>query len=326
MARHRVVVLALDRVIPFDLGIPARVFGAARDADGERLYDVVTCAIGGGAVRTNADFSILVDLDEQALADADTVVIATQEPDGRLRDAGELDPEVASALALVRDDARLMSICTGSFVLAAAGRLDGLPATTHWWHAANFARLFPQIEVRPDVLFVDAGRVLTAAGGAAGVDLCLHVVRSDHGAEVANGAARRCVVPPWRDGGQAQFIEQPLLADLDTTTGPTREWAAERLDTRLGLEDLAEHAHMSVRTFTRRFRAEMGMSPTQWVVRQRVDRARALLETTDLPVERVAYEVGFGSATLLRQHLRATIGVSPQTYRRTFRAPDRAVA
>lgn len=313
--------LALDRVVPFDLGIPARVLGAARDAGGARLYDVVTCSLGGAPVRTSADYAIVVDRDERALTEADTVVIATQEPTGRLRDEGVLDADIAAALAGVRAQTRLVSICTGSFILAAAGLLDGAPATTHWMQAPRFAALFPRVELRPDVLFVDGGRVLTSAGGAAGVDLCLHIIRRDHGAEVANAAARRCVVPPWRDGGQAQFIERPLPAVSAATTGPTRDWALGRLRDALALEDLAAHAGMSVRTFTRRFRAEVGMSPNRWVTQQRVDRARGLLETSDLPVESVAYESGFGSAALLRQHLRAAIGVSPQAYRRTFRAP-----
>jgi transcriptional regulator GlxA family with amidase domain len=316
---HHVVVLALDRVVPFDLGIPARILGAARDENEQPLYHVTTCAIGGGAVRTSADYSVHVDHDETALATAGTVVIATQEPAGRLRDEGMLEPEVAAALTLIREDTRLVSICTGSFVLAAAGLLDGLPATTHWEYAANFARLFPQIQVRPDVLFVDNGRVLTSAGGAAGVDLCLYMVRRDHGAAIANAAARRVVVPPWRDGGQAQFIEHPLPVDLTATTAPTRQWALGRLRQQLSLADLADHAGMSVRTFTRRFRSEVGQSPNQWLTQQRVDRARALLETGDLPIENVAHEAGFGSAALLRQHLRLAIGVSPQTYRRTFR-------
>ncbi len=239
---QRVAVLALDRVVPFDLGIPARIFGAARDDAGARLYEVRTCSIGGRVVRTSADFSVVLDRDEQALAEADLVVIATQEPQGRLRDAGELEPEVELALAQVPDGARIMSICTGSFILAAAGLLDGLPATTHWAHADTFTRLFPHVELRPDVLFVDNGRIMTSAGGAAGVDLCLHVVRRDHGAEIANAAARRCVVPPWRAGGQAQFIEHPVPTVTAATTSPTREWALGRLRGSLTLEDLAAHA------------------------------------------------------------------------------------
>ncbi|HST39449.1 MAG TPA: helix-turn-helix domain-containing protein [Conexibacter sp.] len=323
---HRVAVLALDRVIPFDLGIAARVFGAAHDDAGAPLYEVATCSLGGGPVRTSEDFAIVVERDERALLEADTVVVATQEPEGRLRDLGELPPELDELLRALPRRTRILSICTGSFVLAAAGLLDGLPATTHWCQADRFARLFPRVELRPDVLFVDNGRVLTSAGGAAGVDLCLHVVRRDHGAAVANAAARRCVVPPWRDGGQAQFIERPVPEVSTATTAPTREWASARLREPLTLEALAAHAGMSVRTFTRRFRAEVGTSPAQWIVQQRVDRARGLLETTDLPVESVAYEAGFGSAALLRQHLRAAIGVSPQAYRRTFRVPAAALA
>ena len=160
--------------------------------------------------------------------------------------------------------------------------------------------------------------MLTSAGGAAGVDLCLHVIRRDHGTDVANAAARSCVLPPWRDGGQAQFIEQPLPVVWTATTGPTREWAAGRLREPLPLERLADHARMSVRTFTRRFRSEVGMSPSQWIIQQRLDRARTLLETSDLPIESIAYEAGFASASLLRQHMRAVLGVAPQAYRRTF--------
>jgi len=280
---HRVAVLALDRVVPFDLGIAARVFNAARDAHGNRLYEVVTCSVGGAPVRTNADFTLVVEHDERALTRADTIVVATQEPEGRLRDEGVLAADVAAALSAVPDRTRLVSICTGSFVLAALGLLDGLPATTHWMQAERFRRLFPKVDLRPDVLFVDNGRLLTSAGGAAGVDLCLHIIRRDHGAEIANSAARRCVVPPWRDGGQAQFIEHPLPAVSVTTTGPTREWALGRLRGPLTLDDLAEHARMSVRTFTRRFRAEVGMSPNQWVTQQRVDRRAACSKRATCP-------------------------------------------
>jgi len=320
---HRVVVLALDRVIPFDLGIPARVFGAATGPDGAPLYAISTCTLSGAPVRTSEDFAVAVEQDASALQLADTVVVATQEPEGPLLTAGRLDDDVLAALAAIPARTRILSICTGAFHLAAAGLLDGAPATTHWAHVDRFRALFPRVDLRPDVLFVDNGRVMTSAGGAAGVDLCLHVVRLDHGARVANAAARRCVVPPHRDGGQAQFIETPVPEFGDASTAATREWALGRLrGPALTLEDLAAHAGMSVRTFTRRFRAEVGMSPSRWIVQQRVDRARSLLESTDLPVETVAHEAGFGSATLLREHLRAAVGVSPQHYRRTFRAQD----
>lgn len=323
---HRVAVLALDRVIPFDLGIPARVFNAAFGGDGMPLYEVVTCSLDGAPVRTSEDFSIVVNHDRSALVAADTIVIATQEPEGALLRDGKLPPDEQAALEAVPETTRIVTICTGSFHAAALGVLDGLPATTHWAYADHFRRVFPQIRLEPDVLFVDNGRVLTSAGGAAGVDLCLHLVRRDHGAEIANAAARACVVPPWRDGGQAQFIEHAVPSVETASTAATRAWALADLRAPLTLEDLAGHAGMSVRTFTRRFRAETGMSPNQWVTQQRVDRARRLLETTDLPVESIAHEAGFGSATLLRQHLRAAIGVSPLQYRRTFRVPEPVAA
>jgi transcriptional regulator GlxA family with amidase domain len=213
-----------------------------------------------------------------------------------------------------------MSICTGAFVLAAAGLLDDRPATTHWAYEEQFRAHFPRVKLDPDVLFVDDGDVLTSAGVAAGLDLCLHVVRNDHGSAVANRAARRCVVPPWRDGGQSQFIERPVPEVGDTSTAHTRAWALARLDQPLDLEQLARHAGLSVRTFTRRFREETGVSPGRWLAGQRVEHARRLLETTDLPIEAVAGRAGFGTAASLRQHLQATIGVAPAAYRRTFRS------
>ena len=323
----RVVVLALDQVMPFDLGIPARVLNEALNDGGRRLYDVVTCTIGGRPVRTNTDLLLASVHDEGALASADTAVVATQEPSRRMLEQGVNEPEVERALSLIRPDARVVSLCTSAFVLAAAGLLDGLTATTHWALAPAFERLFPRVTMDPDVLFVDSDRVLTGAGGAAGVDLFLHLIRCDHGAVVANSAARRCVAAPWRDGGQAQFIETPTPADTSTSTARTRAWALERLDEPMSLESLAEHALTSVRTLTRRFRAEVGMSPTQWLIAQRVERARIVLESTDIPVELVAGMVGLGSATLLRRHFAAFFGVSPQSYRRTFRSrPDELAA
>lgn len=319
---HRVVVLALDHVMPFDLGIAGRVLAEALDDAGERLYHVSTCSLGGAAVQTSADFSVVVDHDEQALAEADTVVIATQEPRGALLELGVLAPPVAAALGLIRPETRLVSLCTSAFVLAGAGLLDGLAATTHWALADTFRRLFPAVRLEPDVLFVDAGTILTSAGGAAGIDLCLHLIRRDHGSAVANAAARRCVVAPWRDGGQAQFIERTLPPDTATSTAATRVWALDRLDAPLALADLAAHATMSVRTFIRRFHAEVGTSPNQWIVQRRVDRARDLLETSALSVDEVAREAGFGSAALLRKHLHTAVGVTPTAYRRAFRSPS----
>lgn len=317
---HRVVVLALDSVIAFDLGIPSRVLNEARGEDGERLYDVVTCTIGGSPVRTDSDLLLAAAHDERALASAQTVVIATQKPAGGLLHDGALDPDVERALALIGPETRIVSLCTSAFILAAAGLLDGLVATTHWGYAQTFRDLFPDVQLDPDVLFVDSGRVLTGAGGAAGIDLFLHLVRRDHGSAVANAAARRCVAAPWRDGGQAQFLELPTPTVAGSTTAPARTWAAERLDEPLSLETLAARVNMSVRTFTRRFRAETGMSPTQWLIQQRLERSRWLLESSDVPVEQVASLAGLGSPTVLRRHFAATFGISPSTYRHTFRS------
>jgi len=308
---HRVVVLAPDGVYPFDLGIPKRVFGAA----GGR-YEVVTCTADGRPVRTNADFSITVDHGPEALRTADTVIVPPF-------DSSEISPDapaaVAQALAYVAPGARIVSICTGAFVLAAAGLLDGRRATTHWALAGIFREWYPRVALDPDVLFVDDGDVLTSAGAASGIDLCLHLVRKDHGSEVANHVARVCVVPPWRDGGQAQYIEHPVPDATANGTSTARQWALENLHKPLTLADLAEHSHMSLRTFARRFNEEVGMSPGRWLIQQRVERARHLLETTDLPVDDIAGQIGFAGGTSLREHLHAAIGVSPLAYRRTFR-------
>ncbi|MFE9450937.1 GlxA family transcriptional regulator [Streptomyces sp. NPDC006739] len=307
---ERVVVLALDGVYPFELGIPSRILGAA----GGR-YEVLTCTVDGRPVRTSADFTIGVEHGPEVLETADTVVVASVTP-ARLPD--ELPEEVAAALARIRPDARIVSICTAAFVLAAAGLLDGRKATTHWHMTDLFRRRYPQVDLDPDVLFVDDGRILTSAGAAAGVDVCLHIVRSDHGSELANFVARCCVVPPFRDGGQAQYIERPVPVSGAAGTAATRTWALERLDEPLTLTDLAAHARMSLRTFARRFHDEVGLSPGRWLIQQRVARARHLLESSDLPVDRIAAQVGFATGASLRQHLHAAIGVSPQTYRRTF--------
>ncbi|MCX2184168.1 helix-turn-helix domain-containing protein [Streptomyces sp. SKN60] len=318
---HRVAVLALDGVVPLDLGVPARVFNEARDERGERLYTLVTCSLGGRPVRTAEDFRLVLDHDESALATADTVVIATQEPSEELLATGRLPDELAAALALIRPETRVVSLCTSAFLLAAAGLLDGHRATTHWALCDAFARLFPEVDVDPDVLFVDSGRVLTSAGGAAGIDLCLHLVRRDHGAAVAGAAARRCVVAPWREGGQAQFIEHPVPADADRSTSATRQWVLDRLAEPLTLKDLARHAHMSERTFTRRFRAEVGTSPLKWLIQCRLGHARHLLETTDLTVAGIATACGFGDPVTLRKHFHSHLGLSPLAYRAAHRAP-----
>ncbi|MFE6024872.1 GlxA family transcriptional regulator [Streptomyces niveus] len=313
---HKVVVLALDGIYPFELGIPHRVLGSA-----EGRYEVLSASVDGQSVRTDSDLIVTPGHGPEALGEADTVII----PPYAITQASTAatDSRALHALSRVRPGTRLVSICTGVFLLAAAGLLDGRRATTHWALTDHFRELFPQVELDADVLFVDHGDVLTSAGAASGIDVCLHLVRQDHGSEVANQVARHCVVPPYRDGGQAQYIERPLPPASGTGTGPTRDWALQRLELPLSLDELAAHAAMSTRTFARRFQEETGLSPGRWLTQQRLRRARHLLESSDLPVERVAHEVGFATATSLRRHLTAEAGVAPSAYRRTFRASGR---
>ncbi|WP_371493941.1 helix-turn-helix domain-containing protein [Kitasatospora sp. NBC_00374] len=319
---HRVAVLALDQVYPFELGIPARVFGIARTPAGEPAYEVLACTVDGGPVRTNGGFGVTVDHTAEVLATADTVVVPPFSPPHPVYQDGTLPGPVADALALVRPGTRLVSICAATYVLAAAGLLDGRPATTHWAFTESFGALFPRVRLDPKVLFVDDGDILTSAGAAAGIDLCLHILRHDLGSEEANRVARHCVVPPWRDGGQAQYIERPVPQSSIATTGPTRAWALDHLGRQLPLAELAAHASLSVRTFTRRFREEVGLSPNQWLTQQRIALARSLLETTDLPVDAIAHRCGFGTGTSLRQHFHTAVGVPPLAYRRTFQAKE----
>ena len=319
---HRVAVLVRDGVLPLELGLVHQLFGQARSADGAPLYEVTSCAVLPGEVTAAADFAVRVPHGLDAVAAADTVIVPASHALDEVRPG---DGPVPAALAAAAGrGARVASICTGAFVLAAAGLLEGRRATTHWLSCDRLAARFPGVRVDPAVLYVDEGGVLTSAGEAAGIDLCLHMIRGDHGAAVAGDVARRTVVPPHRDGGQAQFIPRPVPAPAPgragaASTGAARAWALERLDRPVTLEELAETAAMSVRTFTRRFRQETGVSPQVWLTAQRVDRARRLLEETDLPVDRVAERAGFGTAASLRQHLHAAVGVSPSTYRTTFR-------
>jgi transcriptional regulator GlxA family with amidase domain len=322
MTPHRVAVLALNGTVPLDLGVPTQVLGAARTADGQRLYQVRTCTGDGGPIATSGGYQVLPEHGPEILDTADTVVIPGIHG-GLSAGAARLRPAEVAALNRVPTSTRMVSICTGAFALAAVGRLDGRPATTHWAWASLFQQLFPLVKLNPDVLFVDDGDVLTSAGVAAGIDLCLHIIRRDHGSEVANVAARRCVVPPWRDGGQAQFIQRTVPEPAAASTGAARAWALGRLGEPLDLAAMAGQARMSVRSFTRRFRDETGMSPSQWLTGQRVEHARLLLETTDLTVDEVARQAGFGTSVSLRQHLHAVVGVAPLAYRRTFR-PARA--
>jgi transcriptional regulator GlxA family with amidase domain len=307
---HLVVALALPSVVAFDLSVPAQVFGRY-----EGPYAFEACAERPGRVPTTTGFSVHVDRGLEALADADTVIVPGFDPP-----AWELPGAVLAALrAAYARGARVGSICTGAFALAQAGLLDGRRATTHWAYAQRLARMRPAVDVDPGVLYVDEGDVVTSAGVAAGIDLCLHLVRRDVGAEAANAIARQIVVAPHRDGGQAQFVDAPLPRDDDRGLAVTRAWALDRLREPLTVAAMARHAACSERTFARRFRAETGTTPLQWLLRERVLHARRLLEATDLPIEDVAFEAGFGTAASLRTHFRRSTATSPLAYRRTFR-------
>jgi transcriptional regulator GlxA family with amidase domain len=305
---HHVAVLALPDVVAFDLSTPAQIFG-----NEPGRYAFTACGVRAGSVRTTTGFAVDVPRGLDALAEADTVLVPG------LRPAHWPPPDaVLDALCAAHArGARVASICTGAFVLAHAGLLDGRRATTHWAHAQQLAERYPAVTVDPEVLYVDGGDVLTSAGVAAGIDLCLHLVRRDHGAEVANAAARRIVVAPHRDGGQAQFIRAPLPA-RDGSLAATRAWALERLHAPLTVKDLAAHACVSERTLARRWTAETGVPVHRWLLAQRVDAARAALETGDATVEEVARATGFGTAANLRKHFRRRVATTPTAYRRAF--------
>ncbi|MEV2275714.1 helix-turn-helix domain-containing protein [Nocardiopsis sp. NPDC049922] len=318
-AVHRVAVLARHGLLPIEFGIVHRLFGRVRDADDRPLYEVVTCALEPGEITTDTDVTLNVEHGPEAIDEADTVIVPAAEEDDGERPHDPLDPALAAAIARVPPTARVASICSAAFVLAAAGLLDGCRVTTHWRSAGSFRAMYPHIDLDPDVLYTDNGRVLTAAGVASGIDLSLHMIRTDHGAAVANEVARTTVVPPHRDGGQAQYIRHPVPEPERSATARARAWALEHLHLQPGLREMAERESMSVRTFTRRFRDEVGQSPGRWVAQQRLDRARQLLEGSDLSVDRVAADAGFGTGASLRQHMQAELGVSPSAYRRTFR-------
>jgi transcriptional regulator GlxA family with amidase domain len=309
---HHIAVLALDGVVAFDLAIPTQVFGH-RDERGR--YRLVVAGERRGPVGTSTGFEIVASHGLGALRRADTVIVP-----------GVWDPEdpfppavLAAVRAADRRGARLLSICTGAFVLAAAGVLDGHRVATHWRDAAALQARHPELEVDADQLYIDDGRVLTSAGVAAGIDLCLHVVRRDHGATVANAVARRMVVAPHRGGGQAQFVEKAVPAAADTGLSATRAWMLDHLDRPLTVAAMARHAARSERSFARHFRAETASTPLRWLHEQRLLHARRLLEETDLPVENVAVRSGFGTATTLREHFRRATRTTPTAYRRAFR-------
>ncbi len=305
--RHAIAVVAVPEVVAFDLAIPAQVFGRR----GEGRYVVTVCAQQPGPVATTTGYEIVAPAGLEAIAAADTVIVPGYE-------AETVAPEVVDALRAAHErGARIVSICTGAFALAAAGLLDGRRATTHWQSTAQLAAAHPRARVDPDVLFVDEGDVMTSAGVAAGIDLCLHIVRTDHGAAFANRIARRMVVAAQRDGGQAQFVEHAVRDD-GTGLAATRAWMLERLDRTQTVAEMAAHAGYSERSFMRRFRAETGESPLRWLTHARVLEAQRLLERTDLPVETVAARCGFGTATTLRTHFARHTTTTPTGYRRTW--------
>ncbi|GAA2580499.1 AraC family transcriptional regulator [Actinomadura fulvescens] len=310
-------VLALEGAVAFELTVPCQVFGSAVGENGEPLYETRVCTVPGKAITTGffGQMRLETPWGLETLATADTIVIPAHDT--------FLDEPPAEVLEALREAAgrgsRIASICVGAFVLAATGMLDGMRATTHWMQAAELARRHPRIEVDPAVLFVDNGSLLTAAGVAAGIDLCLHIVRRDNGSAVAARTARGIVMPLQRDGGQAQFIQHEDPQDTGTALQPTMAWMEANLHRPLTLEEIAREAAVSVRTLTRRFRAQAGTTPLQWLLRARIHRAQQLLESTDLPVERVAAEAGFGSPVTLRAHFARMVGASPLAYRHAFR-------
>ena len=316
-----VCVVALDGVISFDLGIPCDVFTAARLADGTSPYEVRVCAPHRGIATAawpagGTLFWISAPWPLTTLREAELVVVP-----GHATFAG---PSTRRTVALLRSaatrGARIASICTGAFLLAKAGLLDGRRATTHWEYAGELARDHPEVDVDPAALYVDSGRILTSAGMAAGLDLCLHIIRSDHGAAVAAETARRLVMPPQRDGGQAQFIRTTTRPEDGSNLAPTLAWIEENLEQPLRLADIAAHECTSVRNLNRRFHAQLNTTPLQWLLSARVRRAQELLETSDLQVEQVAALAGFGDAASLRAHFNNRLRTSPLAYRRAFRA------
>ncbi|WP_088947998.1 helix-turn-helix domain-containing protein [Micromonospora zamorensis] len=308
-----VAIAATDGMLHFEVGMACEVF--ARDPTGQAdpWYEVVVC--GPGPVRVGR-FQMEPDDGLDRLARADTVIIpAVEDVDV------DVSPDLLDAVrAAHAAGARMVSLCTGAFVLAAAGVLDGLRATTHWAHTEALAARYPRVRVDPDVLYVDNGTVLASAGKAAAIDLCLHLIRRDHGSTVANAVARRLVVPPHRAGGQAQYVTTPVPARDDHPLAALFPWVLQRLDRPLTVEDLARQANMSSRNLARHFRAVTGTTPLLWLSTQRIRRAQELLENTDDSIDVIAEAAGLGTATTLRRHFHRTLGVPPDAYRRTFRS------
>lgn len=315
-----VAVLAYHGVNAFELGLAVEVFGLTDVA--AEWYRVVVCSERPGQpMDANGGIGIVTGASLKILAQANTIIVPGWSPIG--------DPPPATLLHALRRahqrGARIASICSGVFILAATGLLDGRPATVHWAQAGLLANMYPAVQVHPDVLYIDDGDVMSSAGRAAGLDLCLHIVRRDYGAEVANRVAQRLVIPPHREGGQAQFIPQPVHKTEGDALASVFSWAQHHLDQDLTIAQLASRARMSRRTFIRRFENATGMSPGEWVVQARMSRARELLEATPIPVEGVATATGFGSADALRHHFRLRLGTSPAHYRAAFRTLARSI-
>lgn len=306
-----------NNVAPFELGVICEAFGLDRSEQGLPTYEFLVCAASPPPLTTSAGFTLDTPHRVADLARADLIAIPAW---NRMETPG------ADLLQALRDavarGARVMTVCTGAFALAEAGLLDGRRATTHWMHTAELARRYPAVDVDPNVLYVDEGPVLTSAGTAAGIDLCLHIMREEHGAAVANAVARRMVVPPHRDGGQAQYIESPVVERRSDDLTPMLTWLESNVGGPVSVEDLARRAHMSGRTFNRRFLAATGTTPHRWITHLRVALAQRLLEESALEVEAVAERSGFGSASTLRHHFTRHRGTSPQLYRRSFRRTD----
>ncbi|NKY39826.1 GlxA family transcriptional regulator [Cellulomonas septica] len=307
-----VAAIVLPNTAPFELGVTCEVFGIDRTDTGGPRFDFTVCAPEPGLVTTKAGFSLLVEHGLDAADDVDLVVMTAYGEPTQVPDA------VLDTLRRAHDrGAWVMSICSGAFALGEAGLLDGRRCTTHWMYTSELARRYPSAVIDPAVLYVDDDRVITSAGTAAGIDAALHLVRRELGAAMASAVARRMVVPPHRDGGQAQYVDTPLPCDADTLA-PLLAWMVENLDQDLTVPDLAARAFVSERTFARRFKSETGTTPAAWITRQRLVRAQEMLERSDATVEEIARLCGFGTAAVLRHHFARTLGTSPQAYRRTF--------
>jgi AraC family transcriptional activator FtrA len=316
-----VAVLVYDRLATFEFGVAAEIFGLPRPEMGEDWYRMVTCAVEPGPLRAGGGLHITAQTGLEGLEAAGTVIV----PGWTGIDVPVPQRLSAALRAASARGARIVSICSGAFVLAAAGLLDGRRATTHWRYVDQFRAAFPNVELDPNVLYVDEGRTLTSAGSAAGIDLMLHIVRSDFGAEAANSVARRLVVPAHRDGGQAQFIPKPVPKVANGRLAPLLDELRNRLDRPLSVVEMASNAAMSERTFLRRFRELTGLTPGRWLLEERLARAKHLLEGSGASIESVADAAGFGSAATLRLHFRERIGIGPNEYRRRFRrstSPD----